>query len=456
MKKNEKRSVTLYSIAASILMIAGKSAIGILTGSLAILTDALHSFLDMGASIITYFAVRISDRPADRDHHFGHTKVESLAALVQVLLLLATCVWIIREAVGRLQEPSLEINPNIWAYAVILGSIAIDISRVRALRRVAKKYGSQALEADALNFATDIFSSLVVIFGLVAVNLGLSWADPAAAIGVTIFILTAIGRMAKKSIDILLDRAPQAVEKTIRDRLFDFPEILRINRLRLRSDGQTIFADLIVDVDRSLTFAGASELKERIRQKLQKSLPRVDITLAFKPGSHESEEIADAVRYVVSSFGLSLHHLIINLEEEGYFVSMHIEMPGEITLNEAHDKVTAVTGKLHESIDDLKKVVIHSEPLEEECPVKDDTAITDIKAVASRVKEITESFLGVEDCHNIVLTPHSNGLALSADIRLDGRLSLERTNEASEEVEQKLKIEIKELVSVTLHLEPFK
>jgi cation diffusion facilitator family transporter len=454
--RNEKSSVAAYSILASLLMIAGKGTIGIITGSLAILTDALHSFLDLGASIITFFAVRFSEKPADRDHHFGHGKVESLAALVQVALLIVTCGWILYEAFQRLQIEYSEVELSIWAYVVVLGSIAIDISRVRVLRRTAKKYSSQALEADALNFATDIFSSLVVLVGLVAINLGIDWADPAAAIAVTVFILSAVGRMAKKSIDVLLDRAPREAERSIISVINSYREILHIDDLRLRSDGRTIFAVLLLGVDKSMSFARASELKQEIITRLNRALPAVDVTLSFSPTLDNSEDIATSVRYIVSSFDMSLHHLIVKPEDEGYFVSMHIEMPGDVTLHSAHEQATEITHKLHDTIPELKKVVIHPEPYEESCRIVDNDTDIDIDRVASKVKRIIESFPGVEDCHNIVLIRHANGLALSADMRLDGSLPLETTHETSEQVEQKLKFEIQELVSVTLHLEPIK
>ncbi|MCP4570548.1 MAG: cation-efflux pump [FCB group bacterium] len=453
---NEKKSVAAWSILAAVFLIAGKTTVGLLTGSLAILTDAIHSLLDMGASVITYFAVRISDKPADGDHHFGHGKVESLAALIQVLLLTGTCVFVGYEAIDRLRGTSeAEVSLSIWAYLVIVVSIAIDFTRVRALRRVAKKYSSKALEADALNFSTDIYSSLVVLFGLAAVNFGFSWADPLAAIGVAIFIISATIRMAKDSIDVLLDRAPAKADETIRSTVVDFPEILRIDRLRLRSDGRMTFAEMTLDIDRSLSFGGARDVVDRLNEKLKKRLPSADVTVTFNPASKDSEKIADTVRFVVNSFGYDQHHLIINRGAEGYFVSMHIEMPGEFSLDQSHRKATEITAKLHEAIEELDKAVIHTEPHGTEKTVSSDEC-EECDDVAARIRNIVESFPGVDDCHNIVLTPHQDGLALSADMRLDGSMPLDKTHKIADEVENKLKSEIPQLLSITLHLEPLK
>ena len=453
----EKKSVALWSIFASVIMIMGKIAAGILTGSLAILTDAMHSFLDMSASIVTYFAVRLSDKPADKDHHFGHGKVESLAALVQVTMLLITCGAIMYEAVRRLIDAEYNaVDFSFWAVGVILGSIIIDLVRVRALKKAAKKYSSQALAADALNFSTDIYSSLLVLFSMAAIRLGLPWADPVAAIGVAILIMTAVIRMAREAIDILLDRAPMELENELRRRVEAFGQIQGVERLRTRSDGRQIFADMILSVDRTLSFAAAIELKEKILADFKNSFPDVDVTMTFKPVSTDYEEKADVIRYIVSSFDVSLHHLIVKRLGNGYFASMHVELPGDISLAQAHEKVNEITCKLHEAVPDLRKAVIHTEPLEEREEERDTGSELNTAGIEKRVREIVESFPGVEDCHNIVFTTHAGGLALSADMRLDGSLPLECTHDTSEKVEQKLKLEIKELVSVTLHLEPLK
>jgi len=452
---HEKKAVAIYSIMAAIFLITAKTAIGLWTGSLAILTDAVHSLLDLGASIITYFSVRISDKPSDREHHFGHGKVESLGALLQILFLLGACVGIILRAVDKIQSHSAEINLNIWAFVVILLSITIDFNRVRALRRVAKKYSSQALAADALHFSADIYVSAVVLLGLVAIKLGFPAADPIAAIAVSLFIISTAIRLARRAVDVLLDRAPAETEEIIRQTVRNFPEILDITKLRLRSDGRMTFAEMSLNVDRALTFGRADDLAARLQKALQDRLPAVDATFTLIPASAESEKTADAIRYIVSSFGLTLHHLIISETNEGPFASMHIELPGEITLDEAHSRAGEISARLHKEIPTLKKAVIHTEPsgTDDSCSHK---GISNLDFLRDRVKTIVESFPGVADCHNIVLTPLTQGLALSADMRMDGTVTLEQTHQMSEKVEKKLREEITELTSITIHLEPLK
>ncbi len=451
----EKRAVALYSIAASVFMIVGKAIVGTATGSLAIMTDALHSFLDLSASVITYVAVRISDKPADREHHFGHGKVESLAALAETVMLMVVCGFFVYEALDRLISGGNPVHLNIWAFVVTVGAIIIDITRVRALTRVAKKYKSQALAADALNFSTDIMSSVVVLIGLAAVKLGVPWADSVAAMGVAVFIVSATVRMARQAIDVLLDRAPTDMEKTIRTIASGFPDVLRIVNLRVRSDGRTTFGALDLDIDRSLTFSRASDLKKEIRREMQRRLPDADITLTFNPVSKESEVVADTIRFVVSTFNLPIHHLIINQGEDGYFASMHVEMPGNLTLCEAHNRAEEIKQKLHEAIPNLHKAVIHSQPYEIE-PQARAEAGDHIERVAEQVRAIIGEFTDVDDCHNLVLIPYRTGLALSCDVRLDGNLTLDQIHHTAKEVEEKLRRDIVELISVTLHLEPRK
>src|SRR5262252_453989 len=218
----EKRSVARNSVLAAIAMTGLKIVVGFATGSLGLISEAAHSALDLIAAIITFFSVGVSDKPADADHQYGHGKVENFSAFIETGLLLLTCIWIIYEAVKRLFFHHVEIEPSIAAFIVMFISMAVDFWRSRALGRIAIKYDSQALEADALHFSTDIWSSGVVVVGLAMVllgrKLGISWligADPIAALfvaGVIVFVST---RLARKTIDALLDTAPAGARTQI-------------------------------------------------------------------------------------------------------------------------------------------------------------------------------------------------------------------------------------------------
>ena len=231
----EKKKVALFSIVAAIFLTGSKFIVGILTGSLGLLSEALHSCLDLVAAVVTYFSVRISDKPADKEHNFGHGKVENMSALIQTVLLLVTCGWIIYEAVHRLITKNIEIEVNMWSYIVVSASIIVDISRSRALSRVAKKHNSQALEADALHFSTDIWSSAVVLLGLICAQFGFYYADPIAALFVALIVLFVCYKLGKKAIDILLDKAPTQSYESVTEILNNHSEIKKYHNLKLRT-----------------------------------------------------------------------------------------------------------------------------------------------------------------------------------------------------------------------------
>ena len=211
----EKSRIAFISILAAVFLTSFKLLIGFATGSLGILSEALHSGLDLVAALITFFAVRAADKPADRDHNFGHGKIENYSALIETFLLVITCGWIIYEAIHRMITGKTHIEITVWSFVVIATSIVVDISRSRALYKVAKKHESQALEADALHFSTDIWSSAVVLVGLIGVSFKFNFADPVSALIVAVIVLTVSYRLGKRSFDALIDRAPRGLTEMI-------------------------------------------------------------------------------------------------------------------------------------------------------------------------------------------------------------------------------------------------
>lgn len=279
----EKKSVALLSVFAAIALTAGKTIVGLLTGSLGILAEALHSALDLVAAVITYFSVRISDKPPDQEHHFGHGKIENLSALIETVLLLITCAWIIYEAVMRLWTGRVHIEVTAWSYAVVIASIAIDYSRSKALSKAAKKYNSQALEADALHFSTDIWSSAVVLLGLICASFEIYIADSVAALIVAAIVITVCYRLGKRSIDVLLDRAPHGVETLVYSAAAQIPEIRSVGNIRVRTAGADVFIDLRVSVDGSLSLDNAHAIADRLEDMVCKIIPRCFIHVHQEP-----------------------------------------------------------------------------------------------------------------------------------------------------------------------------
>jgi cation diffusion facilitator family transporter len=286
-----KNSAALNSVAAAFLLTGLKVLVGLLSGSLGILAEAAHSGLDCVAAIVTYIAVRAASKPADRDHAYGHGKVENLSALVETLLLLATCVWIIHESFQRLTSRHVQVDASIWAFAVMGISIAVDISRSRMLYRVAAKHHSQALEADALHFGTDIWSSAVVILGLLGVRLagwypGLSFllqADAVAALMVAGIVVLVSGRLGLRTIQALLDSSPPGVDEKIRVAVAAMDGVFDCHAVRVRHSGPYYFVDLHITVDGEQSLRAAHALTERVEQAVEAILPGADVTVHPEP-----------------------------------------------------------------------------------------------------------------------------------------------------------------------------
>src|SRR5262249_12163543 len=286
----EKRSVAGNSVLAAVAITTLKIIVGVTAGSLGILSEAAHSGLDLIAAVITFLSIRVSDKPADADHQYGHGKVENVSAFLETGLLLLTCVWIIYESVIRLFFRKVDIEPTIAAFAVMFISMAVDYWRSRALGRIAAKYDSQALEADALHFSTDVWSSSVVILGLLLVMLGrtygIDWlrdADPMAALVVAGIVVYVSWRLARKTIDALLDAAPAGVRSQIISAVAGVGGVLEVDRVRIRRAGNHYFADVSIGLDRQVTFQHSGQLTDRVTEAVHAVLPDADVMVHSAP-----------------------------------------------------------------------------------------------------------------------------------------------------------------------------
>ena len=279
----EKKQAAFISVIAAIVLTGFKLTIGLVTNSLGILSEALHSGLDLVAAVITYFSVRVSDRPADDKHNYGHGKIENFSAFMETILLLITCTWIIYEAVNRLVSNETDIKISIWSYIVVITSILIDINRSRMLYRVAKKHNSQALEADALHFSTDIWSSTVVLFGLICANFGFFAADSIAALVVAAIVLLVSYKLGKKAIDVLLDRAPQDTVAIVKETLATFVEVKKYHNLKVITAGADTFIKVNIHLDPTLEFLEVHELCNKIEETIHSLIPRSELYLHPEP-----------------------------------------------------------------------------------------------------------------------------------------------------------------------------
>jgi len=283
----EKKSAALLSVVAAVFLTIFKLIVGLLTGSLGILSEALHSALDLVAALVTFFSVRVSDKPADKEHNYGHGKIENMSALIETILLFITCAWIVYEAIHRLVTGDTKIDVNVWSYVIVVSAIVIDVNRSRMLYKVAKKHNSQALEADALHFSTDIWSSSVVLLGLICAQLGVYWADPVAALAVAVIVFSVSYRLGKKAVDVLLDRAPDDKLAIVNNVLSHYPEIVEMHDLKARSAGADTFIEFNIHLDPQLTISKAHELCDRIEMEIKSLIPRTEIYIHSEPDEPE-------------------------------------------------------------------------------------------------------------------------------------------------------------------------
>ena len=291
--EREKTSAARSSVLAAIGLTTIKIVVGILTGSLGILAEAAHSGLDLVAALVTWFAVRASGKPADKDHHFGHGKIENLSALFETFLLLVTCIWIISESIQRLFIHPVEVDASIWAFLVMAVSIVIDATRSKILYAAARKHNSQALEADALHFSTDIWSSSVVIGGLLLVKVaewtGIKWlhqADAVAALGVAVIVIYVSVQLGARTIKGLLDTAPDGLAEKVESAAESIPGVRDCHAVRVRSSGPDLFIDVHIVVDAGMDVAAAHAITEQVEAAVRQVAGNADVTVHVEPQEH--------------------------------------------------------------------------------------------------------------------------------------------------------------------------
>ena len=368
----EKRSAAASSVFAAIFLTAIKLVVGVATGSLGILAEAAHSALDLVAAAVTLFAVRVSGKPADREHTYGHGKVENLSALFETLLLLVTCVWIIYEAVQRLWFKTVAVDASAWAFAIMAVSIAVDVTRSRILARVAKKYGSQALEADALHFSTDVYSSAVVILGLVGVFFskrpGLEWlvkADAVAALGVAAIVVWISIQLGRKTVAVLLDEIPPELRDGL-VRAVRVPGVVQVGRLRVRTSGPETFADVTLTVEPDTALARAHGIATAAEAAARHLLPGADVVVHVEPADADAKGKRDdptgLAHAVAGRLGLAAHDIHVHHVLGARSLELHLEVDPSLSLAAAHVQATAFERALREASPDIGQVVTHIEP----------------------------------------------------------------------------------------------
>ncbi|MBI2682074.1 MAG: cation diffusion facilitator family transporter [Acidobacteriales bacterium] len=457
--QSEKRRVALNSVFAAFFITALKGAVGLTTGSLGILSEAAHSALDFLAAVITLFSVRVSDQPADADHQYGHGKVENFSAFLETGLLLLTCLWIVWEAVKRLAFQEVHIDATPAAFGVLILSMMVDAWRSRRLGRIARKYDSQALEADALHFSTDIWSSGVVVIGLALVwagdHYGISWlrkADPVAALVVAGVVVHVSWRLARQTIDALLDAAPKGVRGEILDTVGQVQGVMEVDRVRIRRAGNKYFAEVGVALSRRLTFQRSEQVAAEVTAAVQNVLPHADVTVISIPRASGQENIFDRVRAVASRHNFAVHDVSVQDLEGRLHVEQHLELDERLTLKQAHDVVTRVEAEIKAEVPEIKSILTHIES--EPSTIEPGDSIVKDPELERKLRVVAREFPGILDMHEVVLKRVRGLLYLSCHCTLADDTELAKVHDLSTRLEIRFKQEAPELFKVLIHTEP--
>ena len=372
---NEKRGAALSSVVAAVALTSFKIVVGLATGSLGILAEAAHSGLDLVAALVTYLAVRISDKPADSEHTYGHGKVENLSALFETLLLLVTCIWIIYEAINRLFFKEVLVEANIWSFIVMITSIVIDYTRSRILYRAAVKYKSQALEADALHFSTDIWSSSVVIVGLIGVKVADSFSglkfldktDSVAALGVAAIVILVSIQLGMRTVKGLLDTAPKGMGDQISREVESLPGVVDCHNVRIRYSGPTLFVDAHVVVNGGLTLVEAHSMTEVIEAAIRRIVPGADVTVHPEPALAPSDagRTTRTIIHAVETLPgvVNCHDVHVRYSGPTLFVDVHVLIDGKQNLWTVHQMMDKIE-KTILGIIPYATISVHPEPVE--------------------------------------------------------------------------------------------
>ncbi len=457
--RREKRAVAGNSVIAAVVITSLKIVVGITTGSLGILSEAAHSGLDLIAAVVTFFSVRVSDKPADADHQYGHGKIENFSAFIETGLLLLTCAWIIYEALKRLFFHSVEIEPSLAAFLVMFLSIAIDAWRSRALGAVARKYDSQALEADALHFSTDIWSSSVVILGLALVQLGRSFgvgwlrdADPIAALFVAGVVVYVSWRLARKTIDALLDAAPPGVRNQILGRVASVEGVLEVERIRIRRAGNHYFADLSLGLVRNFTFQRSEQVAAQVTQRVHEVLPEADVMVHSVPRAGHSENIFDRIRAVATRSNLNVHDVSVQDLNGQLHVEQHLELDERMSMKEAHDEVTRLESEIRHDVPEISTILTHIES--EPATIETGEQIVREPDLERRLKNIVQEFPEVLDVHEFQFKRVRDRLYVSCHCTLPDDMPLSHVHDVQTALEIRFKHDAPELFRVLIHPEP--
>jgi cation diffusion facilitator family transporter len=451
----EKERVALVSIAASAGLTAAKGVVGVLTGSLAILSEAGHSLIDLSATVLTYFAVRISGKPADAEHHYGHGKIESVTALAETALLFLLTGIVVFEAVQRLIGTHAHaVDATIAAFAIIAASIVIDFFRARTLKRVADATGSEALEADALHFRSDMWSSIAVLIGLFGVALGYAWADAAAALAVAVFICIAGYRLGRRTIETLTDTAPAGVSERVAAIARQVPGVVAVERVRVRPAGAVLFIELSVSISRTLPLDRLTTIKQQLTTAIRGEMPAAELTITTEPKALDNETVRERVMVISRDLGLAIHHVAVQTVGGRLSVSVDLEIDGSQPLASAHEVASRLEDAIRRELGPDVEVETHIEPLPADVLAGRDADPARIAEVRELLASLAAELPALGEIHDVRVRETAAGEIVNFHCQVNPTLSVSAVHDAVDALERRLRRQFPKIQRVIGHAEP--
>ncbi len=437
------------SVAIGVALVVAKLVVGLLTGSLGILSEAAHSFLDLAASGFTLVAVRTSRRPPDTEHPYGHGRTENLAAFAEGLLLLVTAALIAFEAVRRLLVGGTTVNPAGYAFALLIGTLIIESGRAAVLRRVGRLVSSEAMLAEATNRLSDVLATLAVIAGLIGVRFGIGWADSVAALLVAGIVVRAASMLAWRSGDILIDRAPTGAEQQLRRAIQGVDGVREVRSVRVRRSGPNLIGDAGIATGRMLSIEAAGALVDEVKSKARQVLPGLDLAVAVE-GQEQRGDLVERVHAAAARNGgvRDLHNVTIEREADGSLhLTMHAKLPGDQTLATASRTSSDLERSIRTELPDVKRIDIHLEPIEPSVvPGQDVTARR--AQLAARLRQVVESHPEVRRAVDVELSDRHNRIHAHVVAEVAGEINLEHAHQIESQLEEMIRREIPEVHEV--------
>ena len=455
--QSEKEQVALSSIAASAGLTIAKAVVGFATGSLGILSEAGHSLIDLGATVMTYAAVRVSGTPPDEEHHYGHEKFEAVSALAETALLFLLSGIVIWEAIKRLiAHGTPEVEATVWAFAVVIASIVVDAARSRVLSRVAKATKSEALEADALHFTSDIASSAAVLIGLIGVHLGAPWADSVAALVVAVLVCVAGWRLGKRTINTLTDVAPEGAAKTITAIAASVPGVVAVGQVRARKASDKIFVEVTVAVSRLLPLDRVATIKDMVAIEIRRQMEGAEPTVTTDPVALNNESVLDRVMAIARNRALAVHHVTVHDIENRLAISLDLEVDGKLSLHAAHELADGLEKAIADELGASVEIDTHIEPLQPHRAAGREAPPERIKAIEMALAKLAADGRTVRDVHNVRVRETDDGEIVNFHCRVDPSLTVQSVHEKVDMLERALRERSPSIKRVIGHAEPMR